>query len=99
MAESVVLLTRREKARDKKFPVVGKGKSHFHRLIARIPGGPYYTVYELAFLIERDPKTIKRWLRGGKIGPASKTLEVYGELVYLYTADDVERFREFAERQ
>lgn len=109
MAQSVVLTTPRRVARrrpDRMLPVVGKGQSHIHRAIARLPGGPYYTVVELAFLIERDPKTVKRWIRTGRnlpaskygqLGTASKYIKLHGELVYLYTPDDVERFRVFAE--
>lgn len=108
MAEAVVLITRRRaaKPRVREIPVVGKGRSHIHRAIARLPGGPYYTVAELAFLIERHPKTVKKWIRMGEIQPdskygrlgtASKYIELHGELVYLYTPDDVERFRVFAE--
>lgn len=105
MAESVVLITRKRAAKprpDRVLPVVGKGKSHIHKAIARLEGGPYYTVSELAFLIERDLKTVKKWIRQGREddqGPlkASKYIELHGELVYLYTPDDVERFRAFAE--
>jgi hypothetical protein len=73
------------------------GRSHFHRLIHTLPGGPYYTVVELAFLVERTPKTLKEWVREKKVDPASKMLEVYGQPVYLYTVEDVERFRQYAE--
>lgn len=99
MAESVVLLTRKKvaKPRRRELPVVGKGKSHIHRTIERIEDGPYYTVKEVAFLIERDLSTVKRWIRSGRIERASKYIKLHGELVYLYTPDDVERFREFAE--
>lgn len=105
MAESVVLITRKRAAKkrpDRVIPVVGKGKSHIHRAIERLEGGPYYTVSELAFLIERDPKTVKKWIRLKKTDEqgelkASKYIELHGELVYLYTPDDVERFRAFAE--
>lgn len=92
MPASVVLITRRKK---KKEPPVGK--SHFHKLIADLPGGPYYTVGQLAFLIERTPTTVKRWIRDGKVAKASKKLKAYGQVVYLYTDDDVERYREYAE--
>lgn len=100
MAESVVLITRKRAAKqrpDRIIPVVGKGQSHIHRAIEKLDGGPYYTVKELAFLIERDLKTVKRWIRNGRIERASKYIELHGELVYLYTPDDVERFRAFAE--
>lgn len=99
MPETVVLLTRKRaaKPRVREIPVVGKGRSHIHRAIERIGGGPYYTVSELAFLIERDLKTVKKWIRSGRIERASKYIELHGELVYLYTPDDVERFRVFAE--
>lgn len=109
MAQSVVLITRKRAARkrpDREIPVVGKGRSHIHRAIARLDGGPYYTVSELAFLIERDLKTVKKWIRMGRnlptskygqLGTASKYIELHGELIYLYTPDDVERFRIFAE--
>lgn len=100
MAESVVLITRKRVAKkrpDRVIPVVGKGRSHIHRTIDRIEGGPYYTIKELAFLIERDPKTVKRWISAGRIDRASKYIKLHGELVYLYTPDDVERFRIFAE--
>jgi hypothetical protein len=109
VADSVVLITRKRAARkrpDRVLPVVGKGRSHIHRAIEKLEGGPYYTVSELAFLIERDLKTVKKWIRMGKnyptskynqLGTASKYIELYGELVYLYTPDDVERFRVFAE--
>lgn len=109
MAGSVVLITRKRAAKprpDRDLPVVGKGRSHIHRAIARLGGGPYYTVSELAFLIERDLKTVKKWIRIGRkfpqskyaqLGTASKYIELHGELIYLYTPDDVERFRAFAE--
>jgi len=96
VAESVVLL-RRKTVRDRRYPVVNKGRSHFHKLIAKLPDGPYYTVSQVEFLVERDLKTIKRWIRSGKIEPPSKHIRVYGELVYLYTPEDVERFRAFAD--
>lgn len=98
MAESVVLITRKS-ARDRDFPVVPTGRSHFHRLIAKLPDGPFYTVDQLAWMVERKPKTVKKWIREGKIDPASKLLKVYGEVVYLYTVADVERFRVFADSQ
>lgn len=98
MAQSVVLLTpRKAKQRTRKITVVGKGRSHIHRTIARLDGGPYYTISELAWMIERELKTVKRWLRNGRIETASKYIELHGELVYLYTPEDVERFRAFAE--
>lgn len=75
------------------------GKSHFHKLISKLEGGPYYTVVEVAWLIERTPKTVKQWIRQGKTDPPSRYLEVYGERVYLYTEEDVERFRTYSERR
>ena len=75
------------------------GRSHYHRLIKTLPGGPYYTVAELAWLIERTAKTVKEWIRHQKIERGGKYIEVYGQLVWLYTIDDVERYREFAESQ
>lgn len=98
MAESVVLITRKQ-ARDREFPVVPTGRSHFHRLIANLPDGPFYTVDQLAWMVERKPKTVKKWIRDGKIERASKYIRVYGEVVYLYTVEDVERYRQFAENQ
>lgn len=98
MAESVVLITRK-RAQDREFPVVPTGRSHFHRLIAKLPDGPFYTVDQVAWMVERKPKTVKKWIRDGKIERASKLMKVYGELVYLYTVEDVERFRVFAESQ
>ena len=97
MADSVVLITRKQ-PRDKPFPVA-KGQSHFHRLIATLPEGPYYTIKEAAWLVERKPKTVKKWIREGRVDQASKFIRVFGELVYLYTEDDIERLRIFAENQ
>lgn len=73
------------------------GRSGFHQVISRIPGGPYYTVAQVAWIVEVDPKTVKQWIKKGKIPRASFYTEISGSMVYLYTDDDVERIREYAE--
>lgn len=73
------------------------GRSGFHKVIARIPGGPFYTVSEVAWVLEVNPKTIKAWIRHGKIKRASRYVEISGSLVYLYTTADLERIRRYAE--
>lgn len=96
MPESVALFTRR-KPKDRKYPVVGR--SHIHQKVARLPGGPYYTVLQVAWILEKDPKTVKRWIRQGKTERASKYVRLHGEVVYLYTEADLERLRVFSESQ
>lgn len=88
-----------ESQRKRKHPPPPVGRSHYHKLIKTLPGGPYYTVTELAWLVERQPKTVKEWIRDGKIERGGKYIEVYGQLVWLYTPADVERYLRFAESQ
>lgn len=110
MADSTTLLIRRSK-RDRirrilSLPQAPVGRSHFHRLIRglELEGGPYYTVAEVAWIIERTEKTVKEWHRKNRVYPslgtpgASKQMVVYGQLVYLYTEEDVERHLRYAER-
>jgi hypothetical protein len=106
MPQSVVLLVRKKssgvqkrKRELERKPVID---SHFHRIIKKLPGGPYYTVAEVAFLIERHQKTIKRWHREGArdadglLRPSKKTV-IHGERIQLWTDDDVDRYRAYAE--
>lgn len=92
--------------RKKKYPVAKKrtgrmtmpvGRSGFHKVISRLEGGPYYTVAQVAWIIEVDPKTVKQWIKQGKVDQATFQTEISGSLVYLYTDEDVERFRWYKE--
>jgi hypothetical protein len=75
------------------------GNSSIHKMVGKLEGGPYYTVAQLAWYINVTEKTVKQWIRTGKIKGATKQISWHGQLIYLYTIDDMERFLKFAERQ
>lgn len=109
MPRSVVLRvpSKHKRPARKKYPVakikrtgqmpMPVGRSGFHKVISRLEGGPYYTVAQVGWIIEVDPKTVKQWIKQGKVDPASLFTEISGSLVYLYTDADVERFRWYKE--
>lgn len=76
------------------------GNSHHHRILKTLPGGPYYSVSEVAWAAEVAVDTVKRWLRTGLIDPHTGGEYVYAngsQVINKYTRQDLERICEFAE--
>ena len=69
-------------------------------MVSRVEGGPYFTISQMATMLGKDADTIRRWAKNNEslkpthkmdLGDGSK-----GSFVWLYTEEDVQRYREHA---
>lgn len=70
-------------------------------MVSRIPGGPYYTISQVATMVGRDPDTIRRWQKANAALKPTHQMPLgedqsTGQYVWLYTDADVRRLREYA---
>lgn len=68
-------------------------------LVARVEGGPYYTITQVAEMIGKSTDTIRRWVKEGSVPAPTNKMNLGEEgnsFVWLYTKEDVEMMAAYA---
>lgn len=68
-------------------------------LVARVDGGPYYTIKQVAERLGKSTDTIRRWVRDEVVPAPSHKMDLGEEgksFVWLYTEDDIEVYEAYS---
>jgi hypothetical protein len=63
------------------------------RMVAELPGGPYFLISQTHKLTGVPVATLRRWMRNKVTKAPSKQVNFGGLTVYLYTQDDIREIK------
>lgn len=72
------------------------GGNSIGQIVANMPGGPFYTIQDVAVILKRPRDTIRRW-RKHPLAPKPSQSFMFGRTkVYLWTDEDIEALKDWA---